>query len=115
MSGEFRIEHDLLGERQVPTERYYGIQTLRALENFSISGIPISHYPELIYALASIKKAAAMANQKLGLLPVQVAEAISLACDEILEGKLLDEFAVDVVQGGAGTSTNMNEIGRAHV
>jgi aspartate ammonia-lyase len=108
MSGEFRIEHDLLGERQVPTERYYGIQTLRALENFSISGIPISHYPELIYALASIKKAAAMANQKLGLLPVQVAEAISLACDEILEGKLLDEFAVDVVQGGAGTSTNMN-------
>ncbi len=103
-----RLEHDLLGERAVPAERYYGIQTLRATENFSITGIPISHYPRLIKSLAYIKKAAAQANQELGLLEPGLAEAICKACDELLEGKLLDEFTVDVLQGGAGTSTNMN-------
>lgn len=108
MNQQYRVEHDLLGEREVPYERYYGIQTLRALENFSISGIPISHYPQFIYALASIKKAAASANKQLGLLKAEIADAIMQTCDEILNGEWLNEFAVDVIQGGAGTSTNMN-------
>lgn len=103
-----RIEHDLIGYREVPGDRYYGIQTLRALENYDITGIPISHYPELIYSLAYIKKAAAEANRELGLLSSQIAGAISQACDAILAGELLDQFVVDVIQGGAGTSTNMN-------
>jgi aspartate ammonia-lyase len=103
-----RLEHDLLGERQVPADRYFGIQTLRATENFDISGITISHYPRLIRSLAYIKKAAAQTNQELGLLDANLADAICRACDDVLEGKLLDEFVVDVIQGGAGTSTNMN-------
>jgi aspartate ammonia-lyase len=105
---KFRIEHDLLGEREVPAGKYYGIQTLRALENFKITGIPIGHYPHLIYSLACIKKAAALANQELGLLPAEISKAICQACDALLAGKYLDEFVVDVIQGGAGTSTNMN-------
>jgi aspartate ammonia-lyase len=104
----YRMEHDLLGKKAVPAGRYYGIQTLRAVENFSITGIPISHYPHLIVSLAYIKKAAALANQELGLLPGEISGAICRACDEILAGKYLDEFVVDVIQGGAGTSTNMN-------
>ena len=103
-----RIEHDSLGEREIPAERYYGIQTLRALENFNITGIPISHYPRLVHSLAYIKKAAALANMELGLLPLDIAQAMVAACDEILAGKLHAEFVVDVIQGGAGTSTNMN-------
>ena len=103
-----RVEHDLLGERELPDDHYYGIQTLRATENFNITGIPISHYPRLIYSLAYIKKAAALANYELGLLPKQQADAIAKACDDILAGDLLAEFVVDVIQGGAGTSTNMN-------
>jgi aspartate ammonia-lyase len=103
-----RIEHDLIGEKAVPAERYYGIQTLRAVENYPITGIPISHYPLFINALASIKKAAALANLELGLLDEKRAAAIVQACDEILAGHLLGEFVVDVIQGGAGTSTNMN-------
>ena len=103
-----RIEHDLLGEREVPADRYYGIQTLRALENFEITHIPISHYPHFIDSLAYVKKAAALTNQKLGLLDDEIADAIVQACDELLEGKFHDEFAVDVIQGGAGTSINMN-------
>ncbi|HSO28026.1 MAG TPA: aspartate ammonia-lyase [Anaerolineales bacterium] len=108
MSLDFRIEHDLLGDREVPADRYYGVQTLRAMENFRITGIPISHYPDLIRSLAYIKKAAALANQKLGLLDTWLAAAIGQACDRLLRGELLDEFVVDVIQGGAGTSTNMN-------
>jgi aspartate ammonia-lyase len=104
----FRIEHDSLGEREVPAERYYGIQTLRALENFSITGIPISHYPRLVHSLAYIKKAAALANMELGMLPLEIGQAMVQACDEILAGKLHADFVVDVIQGGAGTSTNMN-------
>jgi aspartate ammonia-lyase len=104
----FRTEHDLLGEREVPAGRYYGIQTLRAVENFNITGIPISRYPLLVESLAHIKKAAALTNRDLGLLSPDIAEAISAACDEILAGELHDEFVVDVIQGGAGTSTNMN-------
>lgn len=103
-----RLEHDLLGQREVPDEHYYGIQTLRAIENFSITGIPISHYPRLVNSLAFIKKAAALTNLELGLLPENIAQSIVRACDDLLQGELLSEFVVDVIQGGAGTSTNMN-------
>src|SRR5713226_5787742 len=103
-----RIEHDLLGDRAVPADAYYGIHTLRALENFRITGMAISIYPDLVRALACVKQAAALANNALGLLPDGKADAIARACEEIREGKLLDPFVVDVIQGGAGTSTNMN-------
>src|SRR5512143_3069415 len=103
-----RIEHDMLGEREVPADRYFGIQTLRATENFAITGITIAHYPRLVKSLAYIKKAAALANRELGLLDPKIADAICRACDDILTGWLLDQFVVDVIQGGAGTSTNMN-------
>jgi aspartate ammonia-lyase len=103
-----RLEHDLLGERELADVHYYGIQTLRAVENFDITGIPISHYPQLVHSLAYIKKAAALTNYELGLLPIELAQAIAHACDDILHGELLSEFVVDVIQGGAGTSTNMN-------
>ncbi len=105
---ETRTEHDLIGERQVPAGSYFGIQTLRALENFEITRIPISHYPQFIDALAYVKKAAALTNQQLGLLEAQEAGAVIQACDEILAGQFHTEFAVDAIQGGAGTSTNMN-------
>jgi len=108
MTMEPRREHDMLGEREVPGDRYFGIQTLRAIENFDITGIPISRYPRLIRSLAYIKKAAALTNAELGLLDRQLAETIARACDELLDGKLLEEFVVDVIQGGAGTSVNMN-------
>src|SRR5512140_2565683 len=104
----FRREHDLLGERDVPADAYYGIHTLRALENFDISGTSLSIYPDLVTALACVKQAAALANNALGLLDDVSTRAISRACEEIREGDLLDEFVVDVIQGGAGTSTNMN-------
>lgn len=107
-SGKMRREHDLLGEREVPAGAYYGIQTMRALENYNISGIPISHFPQLINALAMVKKAAAKANKKLGDLDPDIADAVCLACDEIIAGHLHDQFVVDMIQGGAGTSTNMN-------
>jgi aspartate ammonia-lyase len=103
-----RIEHDLLGDRAVPADAYYGVHTLRALENFPISGTPISIYPDLVMALACVKQAAAIANAELGLLEERRAHAIRLACEEVRQGKLFDEFVVDVIQGGAGTSTNMN-------
>ena len=103
-----RLEHDLLGERSVPAGVYYGVHTLRALENFPISGTPISIYPELVAALACVKQAAALANNELGLLEDEKMRAIVQACQEIRDGTLLDEFVVDVIQGGAGTSTNMN-------
>src|SRR5262245_48567919 len=103
-----RIEHDLLGDRAVPAEAYYGVHTLRALENFPITGTPISIYPDLVVALACVKQAAALANNQLGLLEEGKARVIVKACEEIREGRLLEEFVVDVIQGGAGTSTNMN-------
>ncbi len=108
LSGELRTEHDLLGERQLSVDLYYGVQTLRATENFPITGIPVSQYPHLIHALAAIKEAAALANRELDLLPAEVADAIVRACREIRDGRLHEQFVVDVVQGGAGTSTNMN-------
>ncbi len=103
-----RLEHDLLGDRHVPAAAYYGVHTLRALENFAISATPISIYPELVNALACIKQAAALTNNELGLLDDEKTRAIVQACQEIREGALIDEFVVDVIQGGAGTSTNMN-------
>ncbi len=103
-----RIEHDLLGEREVPDDVYWGIHTLRAVENFPITGTPISTYPELLTALARVKQAAARANLSLGLLDRTRAEAIFAAGEEIAGGALAGQFVVDVIQGGAGTSTNMN-------
>jgi aspartate ammonia-lyase len=108
VSGRTRTEHDLLGEREVPSEFYYGVQTLRATENFPISGVSISHFPDLINALAQVKKAAAQANLELGLLDEVVARAIVQASEEIVNGKWHTHFVVDMIQGGAGTSTNMN-------
>lgn len=105
---EFRREHDLIGERDVPAHAYYGIQTLRALENFHITGVAIAHMPDFIHSLAYVKKAAAFANMDLNILSKDLGTAIVKACDEILEGKLHDQFVVDMIQGGAGTSTNMN-------
>src|SRR6185503_19438557 len=107
-SSPSRREHDLLGERSVPARAYYGVHTLRALENFPITSTPISIYPDLVIALACVKEAAALTNNELGLLDDEKTRAISDACEEIRNGALLDEFVVDVIQGGAGTSTNMN-------
>jgi aspartate ammonia-lyase len=108
VSGRTRSEHDLLGDRDVPHEFYYGVQTLRALENFNISGVPLALYPGLIQALTEVKMAAARANADLGHLSKPVADAIEQACQEIIGGKLHGQFVVDMIQGGAGTSTNMN-------
>jgi aspartate ammonia-lyase len=103
-----RTEHDLLGDRDVPVDVYYGVHTVRALENFPISGGPISRHSDLVTALASVKQAAAEANQRLGQLETKIADAIIAACVEIRSGSLHDQFVVDEIQGGAGTSTNMN-------
>ncbi|WP_131114735.1 aspartate ammonia-lyase [Lichenihabitans psoromatis] len=108
MTDAVRLEHDLLGDREVAMDALYGIHTLRALENFPITGLPISIYPDFIAALASIKQAAAAANAELGLLDPERATAIQAACAEIRAGQWHQHFVVDVLQGGAGTSTNMN-------
>ena len=108
MSDQYRVERDSLGEVQVPVDAYYGVQTKRALDNFNISGIPMSHYPRLINALAYVKLAAAEANTSLGLMDEDKNQAISRACEELISGRLHDQFVVDVMQGGAGTSANMN-------
>ena len=103
-----RVEHDLLGDLEVPADAYYGVQTQRALDNFNITGVPISHFPEFIRALAMVKSAAAHANKELGQLDAVKADAIMGACDDIIAGAVHDQFVVDLIQGGAGTSTNMN-------
>jgi len=103
-----RTEHDLLGYKEVPAEAYYGIQTLRAVDNFDICGVKLSSYPKYIKALAMVKWAASKANNELGLLNDDLNDAIIKACEEIIDGKLVDQFPVDMIQGGAGTSTNMN-------
>src|SRR5436190_1160571 len=103
-----RIEKDLLGELAVPADAYYGVQTARALENFKISGVPLKHYPNFIKGLAMVKLAAARANYETGGFSKEVLDAIEGACNEIIDGKLHDQFLLDVIQGGAGTSTNMN-------
>jgi aspartate ammonia-lyase len=104
----FRVEHDLLGECEVPAQVYYGIHTMRALQNFPISGTSIQSHAGLIEALACVKQACALANHQLGLLDDKCAQAIIMACEDIRSGQLHDQFVVDVIQGGAGTSTNMN-------
>ncbi|MDI6617442.1 MAG: aspartate ammonia-lyase [Clostridiales bacterium] len=101
-----RKEHDILGEAFIDDDAYYGINTLRAVQNFNITGRPV--HPELIKAMVTIKKAAALTNNYVGLLDKRIADAIIAACDEILSGKFDDQFVVDCMQGGAGTSTNMN-------
>ncbi|MCO6466967.1 MAG: aspartate ammonia-lyase [Bradyrhizobiaceae bacterium] len=103
-----RVEHDFLGERELPDSAYYGVQTLRASENFHITGIKLGIMQSFVASLAYVKKAAALANRDLGAIPVDVAEAIVQACDCVVRGELNDQFIVDVIQGGAGTSTNMN-------
>jgi len=103
-----RVEHDSLGSRDIPDHAWFGIQTLRAIENFPISGVKIGSFPHLIRALALVKKAAALANMDLGILPREIGDAICRACDDLLQNKWHDQFPVDVLQGGAGTSTNMN-------
>ena len=108
MEQKFRVESDLLGELQVPTEAYYGVQTQRALNNYKISNTRMCDYPEYIIAMAYVKMAAAAANTQLGVMPKEIGDAIVRACQEIVDGKLHDQFPVDMVQGGAGTSVNMN-------
>ena len=103
-----RLEHDLLGNYEVPINAYWGVHTARAVENFPISGVPIGHYRSLIRALAIVKQAAAQANFELGELSSEINDAISKACQEVADGKFDGEFVVDTIQGGAGTSTNMN-------
>src|SRR5512139_1757422 len=103
-----RIEKDFLGEKQIPDDAYYGVQTLRGKENFHITGIPMSLEPNFVKAFGYAKKAAAMANRDLGVLDKKVAEAIIHACDRLIAGEFRDQFVTDFIQGGAGTSTNMN-------
>jgi aspartate ammonia-lyase len=107
-SGKTRREHDLLGEREVPFDSYYGVQSLRAIENFDISEVTLTSVPSLIEALAMVKEAAAEANCNLGLLDEKIRDAIVRACHEIKNGMHHNHFMVDMIQGGAGTSTNMN-------
>ena len=103
-----RVEHDFLGERELPDNAYYGVQTLRASENFHITGIKLGIMRSFIASMAHVKKAAALANRDLGAIPADVADAIVKACEVVASGELDDQFIVDVIQGGAGTSTNMN-------
>ena len=105
---EKRVEHDLLGQRELPADALYGIQTLRGVENFNISAFRLSEYPQFIKGLAYTKQAAAVANHFLGLLSDEQYKAVVEACEEVAAGKFNDQFPVDMIQGGAGTSTNMN-------
>lgn len=105
---KFRVESDLLGKLQVPAEAYYGVQTQRAINNYKISGKHMCDYPEYVKAIAYVKLAAAEANHELGQLPDDVADAMCRACREIIDGKFHENFVTDMVQGGAGTSVNMN-------
>src|SRR5690606_32196215 len=104
--GQFRTEHDSMGEVQVPSGALYGAQTQRALDNFAISSLTLP--PRFIQAVGHIKKAAALSNQQLGLLAPELAQAIVAACERLLAGHYSDQFPVDVFQTGSGTSTNMN-------
>src|SRR6201996_9256782 len=106
--GPTRVEKDLLGEKQIPANAYYGVQTMRALENFQLSGVLINHYPGFIEAWAYVKLAAAQANYDVGAMKKERLDAIEKACQAVIAGKYHDQFLVDWYQGGAGTSTNMN-------
>ncbi len=108
MSSHFRVEHDFLGEKQIPAHAYWGVHTARAVENFPISGTTVSAMPDLVRAFGHVKKATAQANLQLGALDEKRAYAIMAACEKLIAGEHHDQFVVDVIQGGAGTSTNMN-------
>ena len=103
-----RIEHDLIGDKNIPVDAYYGVQSARAQENFNITGVTLSSFSTFITSIAKVKKAAALANYELEMLDEEKKNAICEACDEIIAGELHDQFVVDMIQGGAGTSTNMN-------
>ena len=105
---KFRTESDLIGDLQVPADAYYGVQTQRAIENFRITGTKMGDYPEFVKAIGYVKLAAAQTNHALGLLPDELLKPISEACKEVIEGKFNHQFLVDMIQGGAGTSVNMN-------
>jgi len=104
----YRTEKDFLGEKQLPDDAYYGVQTLRGKDNFHITGIPMSNEPYFVKAFGYVKKAAALANRDLGVLDARIANAIAVACDRLIAGEMRDQFVTDFIQGGAGTSTNMN-------
>ena len=105
----YRIEEDLLGTKEIPAEAYYGVHTLRAVENFPMSGRLVRDVPEFVRAIVQVKKASALANKELGSLPADIADAIVAGCDEVLEkSRCMDQFPIDLFQGGAGTSVNMN-------
>ncbi|MGE4528097.1 MAG: aspartate ammonia-lyase [Rhodospirillaceae bacterium] len=108
MAVSYRTEKDFLGEKEIPEDVYYGIQTQRAKENFHITGIPVSSEPHFVVAFGYVKKAAAMANRDLGVLDARIADAIVAACDRLIAGELCGQFVTDFIQGGAGTSMNMN-------
>jgi aspartate ammonia-lyase len=108
MSQAFRVEHDFLGDKQIPAAAWWGVHTARAVENFPISGTSVSVMPDLIRAFGFVKKAAARANAELGVLDRKRSAAIMSACEKLIAGHFRDQFVVDVIQGGAGTSTNMN-------
>ena len=103
-----RIEKDFLGEKEIPANAYYGVQTQRGKENFHITGIPMSLEPNFVKAFGYVKKAAALANRDLGVLDPKIANAIAKACDKLIAGEMREQFVTDFIQGGAGTSTNMN-------
>jgi len=103
-----RTEKDLLGEKQIPFDAYYGVQTLRALENFQISGVNTNFYPDYVKAYAIVKMAAARANTETGRMKKEKLDAIEKACQAVIDGKYHDQFLTDLYQGGAGTSANMN-------
>ncbi|WP_372528858.1 lyase family protein, partial [Piscinibacter sp.] len=106
--GATRREHDFLGDKDIPFDAYWGVHSARAVENFPISGQTVGTVTDLVRALAYVKKAAAQANAKLGVIDAKLAAPIIQACDDVIGGALHDQFVVDVIQGGAGTSTNMN-------
>src|SRR3569623_1125183 len=103
-----RTEQDFLGQREIADDIYYGVQTIRGKENFHITGIPMNQEPYFVKALGYVKKAAAMANRDLGAIDAKVADAIIKGCDRVIAGDMMDQFVTDFIQGGAGTSTNMN-------
>lgn len=105
---ETRKEHDFIGELEIPNDKYYGVQTFRALDNFKMTGRKLGDYPFFVKAFAQIKKAAALSNKELGVLKPEIADALVAACDKVIAGEFADQFVVDMIQGGAGTSTNMN-------
>ncbi len=105
---QMRTERDFLGERQIPADAYYGVQTQRGMDNFRITGVPMSAEPEFVRAFGYVKKAAALANRDLGVLDAAIAGAIVAGCDKLIAGEMREQFLTDFIQGGAGTSTNMN-------